>query len=329
MIQCDRLRKTYVAHERRGLFRRGKRREVEALRGVDLSVAHREFVALLGRNGAGKTTLLKIVSTLLLPTAGEVRVAGLDALARPRQVRKRIGLVLAGERTVYWKLTGLENLLLFAGLYDVPKRLARTRAGELLERVGLAEFKDVPAEKYSTGMRKRLSLAKALVHEPQLLVLDEPTAGLDPHGAEALWKTLRGLRDEGKVTVLMATHNMLEAEKLPDRVVIVEAGRIVAQGSPTEVKGRAGAVPTATLTLAGTAPGAALFGAAALIYPQDGQRWLLVVPALTLPQAIAKIQGNSLVLENVQVKDSTLWDAFLKLTGTPFDDVAGGKEEEP
>lgn len=329
MVECRALRKTYVVRERAGLFRRGRRREVEALRGVDLAVGRGEFVALLGRNGAGKTTLLKIVTTLLLPTAGEVRVAGLDALAEPRRVRERIGLVLAGERTVYWKLTARENLLLFAGLYDVPMGLARTRAERLLHLVGLAEFGDVAAEKYSTGMRKRLSLAKALIHEPEVLVLDEPTAGLDPQGVEALWEILRGLRDERKVTVLMATHNMLEAEVVPDRVVILEAGTIVAEGSPTEVKERAGAAPTATLTMTGTTPNPVLFGPTARVYPQDDGKYLLVVPTASLAQAIAKIQEHSLVLENVQVKDSTLWDAFLRLTGTPFDDVEGGEEEEP
>jgi len=326
MVECSAVRKTYVVRERSGLFRRGKRREVEALRGVDLRVAGGEFGALLGRNGAGKTTLLKIVTTLLLPTSGAVRVAGRDALERPREARKRIGLVLAGERTVYWKLTGRENLLLFAGLYDVPSRTARARAEELLGLVGLAEFKDVPAEKYSTGMRKRLALAKALIHEPEVLVLDEPTAGLDPHGADALWQILRALRAERKVTVLMATHNMLEAEELPDRVVILEAGRIVADGTPAEVKARAGAVPTATLTLAGAEPGLREFGPDAKVYPQAERKWLVVVPAAELPAAIAKVQENGRRLENVQVKDSTLWHAFLKLTGTPFDDVAAEEE---
>lgn len=323
MIQCRALRKTYIVRERAGLFRRGRRREVEALRGVDLEVGKGELVALLGRNGAGKTTLLKIVTTLLLPTAGEVRVAGRDALREPRQARERIGLVLAGERTVYWKLTGRENLLLFAGLYGVSRREARRRAEALLARVGLGEFRNVPAEKYSTGMRKRLALAKALVHEPEVLVLDEPTAGLDPQGVEDLWRILRELRDERKLTVLMATHNMLEAQELPDRVVILEEGTIVAEGTPAEVKAQAGAVPTAALTLAGPEPA---LGPGARVYPQGDGRWLLVLPAADLPGALARVQGMGLRLEGVQVKSSTLWDAFLKLTGKPFDDLEGERE---
>ncbi|MCX7750812.1 MAG: ABC transporter ATP-binding protein [Candidatus Bipolaricaulota bacterium] len=327
MVACRGICKTYVVRERAGLLRRGRRREVDALRGVDLAVGRGEFVALLGRNGAGKTTLLKIVATLLLPSSGEVRVAGIDALARPREARRRIGLVLAGERTVYWKLTGRENLLLFAGLYGVPRREARARADALLARVGLREFRDVPAEKYSTGMRKRLALAKALVHAPEVLVLDEPTAGLDPQGVEALWRILRELRGERKLTVLLATHNMLEAEELPDRVVILDEGRIVAEGTPAEVKARAGAVPTAALTLSGPGPRLPDFGPGATLYTQDEGRWLLVVPAQDLPRAIARAQAEGLRLEGVQVKASTLWDAFLKLTGRPFDDLGEEREE--
>lgn len=325
MVQCRALRKTYLVRERAGLLRRGRRREVEALRGVDLGVGRGEFVALLGRNGAGKTTLLKIVTTLLLPTAGEVRVAGLDALREPRRVRRKIGLVLAGERTVYWKLTGRENLLLFAGLYGVPRGEARRRAEALLAQVGLGEFRDVPAEKYSTGMRRRLALAKALIHDPEVLVLDEPTAGLDPQGVEGLWRILRELRDERKVSVLMATHNMFEAEELPDRVVILEEGKVVAEGTPEEVKARAGAVPTVVLTLAGPEPAV---GPEARVYPQGDGRWLLVRPAVDLPGTLARAQAMGLRLEGVQVKGSTLWDAFLKLTGRPFDDLEGGGEDE-
>ncbi|MEN3009628.1 MAG: ABC transporter ATP-binding protein [Candidatus Bipolaricaulaceae bacterium] len=324
------VRKTYVVRERTGLFRPPRRREIPALRGVDLAVERGEFLALLGRNGAGKTTLLKIVSTLLLPTAGEVRVEGYDAVRQPKEVRRRIGVVLSGERTLYWKLTGLENLLLFGGLYNLPRREAKARAQELLALVGLSPFAHVSVEKYSTGMRKRLSIARALMHRPSLLILDEPTAGLDPQGTAELWQILRDLRAERRITVLMATHNMLEAEVLPDRLVILEEGRIVAEGSPAAIKERAGAQALAVITVAGGGIPPDLFGPEARVLAQD-ERGLVAVPARHLPQALAAAQAQGLRIENVQVKDSTLWDAFLRLTGRPFDDLGetpkGGEEE--
>jgi len=197
MIVCRGVTKTYVVRERAGLFRRGTCREIPALRGVDLIVEPGEFVGLLGRNGAGKTTLLKIVATLLLPTRGKVRVNGIDALRYLAKVRRLLGVVLAGERTLYWKLTARENLTLFGGIYDMPRKEARRRAEELLELVGLTEFADVTVEKFSTGMRKRLAIARALMHRPAVLLLDEPTSGLDPHGVEDVWGVLRALREEG------------------------------------------------------------------------------------------------------------------------------------
>lgn len=329
-VRLTGVSKTYVVRERTGLFRTAKRREILALRSVDLQVGRGEFLALLGRNGAGKTTLLKIVATLLLPTAGEVWVEEYDAVRAPKEVRKRIGVVLAGERTLYWKLTGLENLLLFGGLYNLPRREARTRACALLSLVDLGDFAHVSVEKYSTGMRKRLSLARALLHRPSLLILDEPTAGLDPQGTSDLWEILRRLREEEKVTVLMATHNMLEAEALPDRLVILEEGQIVAEGTPAAIKEQAGAQAAAVITLAGGAVSPEVFGPEAWVFAQD-ERWLLMVPAGFLPQALARAQAQGLRIENVHLKESSLWDAFLRLTGRPFDDLGkapeGGEEE--
>ncbi len=323
------VRKTYVVRERLGLLRGTKRREIPALRGVDLRIERGEFLALLGRNGAGKTTLLKIVATLLLPSAGEVWVEGYEAVRVPKEVRKKIGVVLAGERTLYWKLTGLENLLLFGGLYNLPRKEARRRAWELLSLVGLQEFAHVSVEKYSTGMRKRLSLARALIHRPSLLILDEPTAGLDPQGTAELWEILRDLRAEQRLTVLMATHNMLEAEALPDRLVILEEGRIVAAGTPQAIKEHAGAQALAVLRLSGRGT-PELFGLKVRVFPED-KRSLVTVPVPLLPQILAKAQAQGLRIENVQVKESSLWDAFLRLTGRPFDDLEapslGGEEE--
>ncbi|QAA77405.1 MAG: hypothetical protein BIP78_1641 [Candidatus Bipolaricaulis sibiricus] len=314
MISFRGVAKTYIVRERAGLFRRGVRREIEALRGIDLTIARGEFVGLLGRNGAGKTTLLKIVATLLLPSRGEVEVDGIDALREPAKVRRKLGVVLAGERTLYWKLTAMENLLLFGGLYDIPRRVARARAEELLEFVGLSGFSDVSVEKFSSGMRKRLAIARALMHRPPILILDEPTTGLDPHGVEEVWEVLRALRDEG-TTVLMATHNMLEAERLPTRLIIIEEGELLADGTPDEIKARSGTQRTAVLTL-GSRP---KVDEGLHVHELGDGSFSLAAPVDRLPAFLAQIQAEGVHLVNVEIVESGLWEAFLRLTGRPFD----------
>ncbi|MGC9074983.1 MAG: ABC transporter ATP-binding protein [Candidatus Bipolaricaulaceae bacterium] len=323
MIELRGVAKTYVVRERVGIFRPSLRREIPALQGIDLQVHQGEFVGLLGPNGAGKTTLLKIVATLLLPTRGEVRVNGLDALRYPGKVRPLLGVVLAGERTLYWKLTARENLLLFAGLYNLPRKRARKRADELLELVGLSEFADVTVEKFSTGMRKRLAIAKALVHQPPVLILDEPTAGLDPHGVEEVWRVLQALREEG-TTILMATHNMLEAERIPTRLLIIDAGKILADGTAAEIVAKSGAKSVALITL-DSQP--ALTGAPSLRANEDGT-WLISVPLEDLPVHLSALQAQGRRILNVEIRESRLWQAFLRLTGRPFDDLSPQKEEE-
>lgn len=318
MIFCRGVAKTYVVRERRGLLRRGDRRTIEALRGIDLEVRTGEFVGLLGRNAAGKTTLLKIIATLLLPTRGEVRIDGIDAIRHPAKVRPLLGVVLAGERILYWKLTALENLTLFGGLHNMPRRDARKRAEELLERVGLSDFANVTVEKFSTGMRKRLAIARALMHRPPLLLLDEPTAGLDPHGVEDVWMVLRELRREG-VTVLMATHNMLEAERLPTRLLIIEEGRLIADGTPQDIVAQAQAERTAVLTV-GSPPKT---NHDMLVRPREDGRFAIVVPVDRLPYILRALQEDGAHLENVEIKESGLWEAFLRLTGRLFDDAEG------
>lgn len=307
-----------MVRERRGLLRRAARREIEALKGIDLTVERGEFVALLGRNGAGKTTLLKILATLLLPSAGEVWIAGLDALRQPAQVRRLLGVVLAGERTLYWKLTARENLLLFGSLHDMARRHARLRSEELLGVVGLSGYADVAVEKFSTGMRKRLAIARALMHRPALLILDEPTTGLDPHGVEDVWGVLRALRDEG-TTVLMATHNMLEAERIPTRLLLIDEGRLIADGAPQQVVTRAGAERVAVLTTNGKPPADHGFPVELL----DSGQWAVVVPFGRLPSALSRFQQDGVNVVGVEVKESGLWEAFLRLTGRPFDDRDG------
>lgn len=323
MVELKDVAKTYVVRERTGLFRPSSRREIHALRGIDIRVEPGEFVGLLGPNGAGKTTLLKIVATLLLPTRGEVFVDGIDALRHPGKVRRILGVVLAGERTLYWKLTAMENLLLFAGLHNIPKKEARRRAAELLELVGLKDFAHVTVEKFSTGMRKRLAIARALIHEPKVLILDEPTSGLDPHGVEEVWEVLLALREKG-ATVLMATHNMLEAERIPTRLLIIDSGKILADGTAAEIVAKSGAKSVAILTLDSPLPHSA---GLSLRDNEDGT-FLVSVPLEELPKHFSAIQSRGKRILNVEIRESRLWEAFLRLTGRPFDDLSPAKEEE-
>mgnify|MGYP001772645585 CR=1 FL=1 len=214
--------------------------EVRALNGVNIRVPQGSVVALVGPNGAGKTTLIKILSTLLTPTSGNAFVMGYDVTREEREVRRSIGLVLAGERLFYYRLTGLENLVFFGSLYDIGLREVKERARELLALVGLARWADVQYMKYSLGMQRRLALARALIHDPPVLLLDEPTLGLDPVSARELRSLVR-IVSRGKA-VLFTSHYMGEVEGLADYIYVIRGGRIVAEGTPDALKGRVGKV---------------------------------------------------------------------------------------
>jgi ABC-2 type transport system ATP-binding protein len=200
----------------------------EALRGVDLEVARGEIFGLLGPNGAGKTTFTKILSTLLLPTSGTAHVLGLDVVQEAHRIRPRIGLVLGGERGLYNRVSARENLRYFADLFGVPPETRDRRIDEVLARVDLAEAADRRVEEFSRGMKQKLHLARGILHEPELLFLDEPTIGLDPKSARETRKLIRGLVADG-VTIFLTTHYMFEAEELCQRIAVLTKGRIVAR----------------------------------------------------------------------------------------------------
>ena len=231
-IEARQLRKTY--RTTRGVFRREKVEQV-ALRGVDLAIEPGELFGLLGPNGAGKTTMTKIFTTLLLPTSGSASVLGLDVVRDLWSLRKRIGFVFGGERGLYWRLSGLDNLRYFADLYRVPPEIAGRRIRELLERLGLAGRERDRVELYSRGMKQRLHLARGLLNDPEVLFLDEPTIGLDPVGARELRVIVRELADAGK-TIFLTTHYMFEADAICDRIAVIKGGEIVAEGTPSSIK---------------------------------------------------------------------------------------------
>src|SRR5947207_7686140 len=212
-----------------------KRERFRAVDGIDLIVEPGEIFGLLGPNGAGKTTTMKMLATLLIPTSGTIRVLGIDPLMRPRDVRARLGAMLSGERSLYWKLTARENLEYFAALYHVPPRETKARIDAALVAVKLADRADDYVERYSTGMRQRLALARALLPDPPLVILDEPTVGLDPQAARDLRDRVRELRAQGR-TVLLTTHYMEEADQLCDSVAIIDHGKIVALDTPAALK---------------------------------------------------------------------------------------------
>ena len=210
-----------------------------ALDGVDLELGSGGVHGLLGPNGAGKTTLCRILATALLPSAGTARVLGYDVVADPRSVRRRIGLVLGGDRGLYGRLTAEENLRFWGAVHGLPRPVARRRAAELLGRLGLADRAGSRVETFSRGMRQRLHLARGLVPDPPLLLLDEPTSGMDPVAAHDFRDLVRELRAEGR-TVLLTTHDMAEADAVCDTLTFVDGGRVLGSGTPLEVRARLG-----------------------------------------------------------------------------------------
>jgi ABC-2 type transport system ATP-binding protein len=232
VIEARDLHRTYKTTT--GTIRR-RSLEVEAVRGVTFDVDKGELFGLLGPNGAGKTTTIKMLITLLIPTSGSASVLGYDVVKDAREVRKRIGYVFGGDRGVYERLSGLDNLRYFAELYGVEPRTQKPRIQELLDLVGLSGREKERVEGYSRGMRQRLHIARGLLHDPPVVFLDEPTIGVDPVGARELRATIATLVEAGK-TVLLTTHYMFEADALCDRIAVIAKGEIVGAGTPRELK---------------------------------------------------------------------------------------------
>ncbi|HEX4521401.1 MAG TPA: ABC transporter ATP-binding protein [Gaiellaceae bacterium] len=233
VIEVSDLRRTYRTNT--GVVRR-KPLEVEAVRGISFSVAEGELFGLLGPNGAGKTTTIKMLITLLLPTSGTATVLGLDVVRDAHPLRRRIGYVFGGDRGLYERLSAYDNLRYFAELYGVTGRRQRDRIEEVLDLVGLDGREQERVEGYSRGMRQRLHIARGIIHDPEIVFLDEPTIGVDPVGARELRTMIAGLVQAGK-TVLLTTHYMFEADTLCDRLAVIAKGRLVAEGTPRELKG--------------------------------------------------------------------------------------------
>lgn len=234
MIEMKNVSKTYTTTARTGLFRK-ETRSVEAVRSVSLTIQPGEIVGLLGLNGAGKTTTIKMLSTLLEPTSGEITVDGLD-IGRDRQaIQRQINVITGSERLLYWRLTGLENLLYFGRLYGLPEGELKQRCHELLDEVGLTEAADQPVEQYSKGMKQRLQIARGLINDPRYILLDEPTIGLDAPVARHLRGMVRRMAAEQGKGLLLTSHYLQEVEELCSRVYVLDKGKLILADSPEAI----------------------------------------------------------------------------------------------
>jgi ABC-2 type transport system ATP-binding protein len=315
-IEASELRRTYKTHT--GTIRR-KAKEVEAVRGVSFAIEPGELFGLLGPNGAGKTTTIKMLITLLLPTSGSARVLGLDVVKDAQEVRKRIGYVFGGERGVYERLSGYDNLRYFAELYGVPPKLQKPRIEELLELVGLKGREHERAEGYSRGMKQRLHVARGLLHDPEVLFLDEPTIGLDPVGARELRSTIASLTAAGK-TVLLTTHYMFEADALCDRIAVISKGEIVAEGTPADLKRGVNQGSVLEVEVYGVEEGTIervrrLDGVMAVSVEEREQAQVLVVQTQAEAELTSAILGhlNGGQVGRISQREPTLEDAYVAL----------------
>ena len=317
-IEVRDLRKKYVTH--RGTFRRTRTENV-ALGGIDLTIQPGELFGLLGPNGAGKTTTVKILTTLLLPDSGSASVLGLDVMRQTSAVRRRIGFVFGGERGLYWRLSGLDNLRYFADLYGIPPDVSRRRIADLLEKLGLAGRERDKVEQYSRGMKQRLHLARGLLNDPEVLFLDEPTIGLDPVGARELRTLIRGLADAGK-TIFLTTHYMFEADAICDRIAVIKKGSIVAQGTPASIKALVDEVGVVEFEAVGVPDERLqalrkLGGVSSVSVAEDELSQRITVrcarPADVMTQLGIIFEGVE--LRRINSRDPTLEDAYVQLVG--------------
>jgi ABC-2 type transport system ATP-binding protein len=289
-----------------------------AVDGLDMAIEEGEVFALLGPNGAGKTTFISMLCTLIKPTSGSALVAGHDIIREGLEVRRNIGIVFQ-EPSVDDLLTGRENLELHSLLYGVPRREIPPRIERLMALVGLKDREESLVRTYSGGMRRRLEIARGLIHEPKILFLDEPTLGLDPASRQAVWGYIRELKDRSGTTVILTTHYMEEADDLSDRVAIIDRGRIREMGSPDDLKAKIGGDIVVLKGDVNPEAFARLDFVTEVTREEEGLR-LTVKDA---PKRLKTILDLCPSLDAVEVRRVTLEDVFLKFTGRQIREEAG------
>jgi ABC-2 type transport system ATP-binding protein len=305
-----------------GTIRR-RTKEVVGVDGISFDVREGELFGLLGPNGAGKTTTVKMLTTLLIPTAGSATILGHDIVRDAEAIRPLIGFIFGGERGLYWRLSAKDNLRYFADLYHVDPDAARRRIQELLELVGLTGREEEKVEGYSRGMRQRLHVARCLLHDPQVLFLDEPTMGLDPVGARELRQVVKNLVSQEK-TVFLTTHYMFEADALCQRVAVINHGRIVALDTPEGLKRHVEDLSVIEVEVFGIAPtmvdSLRQLGDVDTVSVEDrDQKQALRVHSrlgsAIVPQIMQRLDGNGVRVGRVAVREPTLEDAYVRLVG--------------
>jgi ABC-2 type transport system ATP-binding protein len=302
--------------------------EFRAVQGIDLEVAEGEIYGFLGPNGAGKTTTVRMLTTLLLPTGGRASVAGHDVVGEARRVRASIGVALQ-EAALDPLMTGRELIRLQATLQGLPPAEGRRKADSLLERVDLTAAADRRVGTYSGGMQRRLDLAAALIHEPRVLFLDEPTTGLDPVSRKTIWEEVRALNDDG-TTVFLTTQYLEEADQLADNVGIIDNGRIVAEGTPEELKAEVGNPHIELLVGEGAVAEAerVLVEIGKLLPPKDGKRVLVEVEqgSIEIPRVVRALDEAGIEVESLELVRPTLDDVFVDKTGYHLEEEEAGEE---
>lgn len=315
------LSKTYISRQRQGLFKSTKK-AVEALKSVSLEIKPGEVFGLLGPNGAGKTTLIKCLTTLLLPTSGEAWINGYQLTKNEDAVRAGVGCMLMGERGLYWKLTGRENLIFFGALYHLHPTERVRRANEIIKLLSLEEIIDRPVETYSSGQKMKLAFGKALINSAPILILDEPTNTLDLPSARELRAIVRDLNQQG-ITIIYTTHIMAEAETLCDRVAIIDQGQVIAMGAVAELKqslGRdevirlEGIISDQASDAVRLLPGVNQLALAAV----NGHNQITIVTPdqqTLLPRLIETLSAHHAILQKITPEEVTLEDVFIAHTG--------------
>ncbi len=321
IISITDLTKTYQIKERTG-FLKSHSRAIHALQDVNLSIEQGELFGLLGPNGAGKTTLIKCITTLLIPSRGRIIVNNFEVGRQDAQVRASLGCLLGGERGVYWKLTGRENLEYFAALYHLPPAQAKAEIKRFGDLLRLGPLLDRPVETYSSGQKMSLVFARTLVSGARILILDEPTNALDVPSAQALRRIIKNLSGEG-YTIIFSSHQMVEVEELCRRVAIIDHGKVIAEGSIDDLKRSLsqqqvlkieGIIPPAALEAARTQA-----GVVSITTTQVAQLTELTVFVQdirqTLPGLMQSLLSHQALLEHISPASVTLEDVFMAKTG--------------
>ena len=321
IITISGLDKTYNVKERTG-FLKSRVKQIDALQNINLTIEPGEFFGLLGPNGAGKTTLIKCMTTLLTPTRGRIVVNGFEVGRQDAQVRASLGCMLGGERSIYWKLTGRENLAYFAALYYLSPSQTRSQIEKLEKLLNLGPLLDRPVETYSSGQKTTLAFARALINDARILILDEPTNTLDVPSAQALRRIIKNLNQAG-YTIILTSHQMAEVEELCQRVAIVDHGTIIAEGGIAELKRELGQnqiikiegiIPPEAVTALEQQPDVIKMAAS-----QTSNLTQLTIFVADIRQSLPGLMQNLLshnaLLEHISPANVTLEDVFMAKTG--------------